>query len=335
MQESMGVHPPLYPLLLVPFAILIPTIDSLLIVFFFFEFLTLFAFIFLLNEDRNKSRFVLLMFILNPLMWMPNIIWLQDEIITAFFILLVIHLRKKTESGAAFFLGFSLLFAKLFILLAFIPFILTSYRRIWTALNILMGTIPYLLILAINGCFSLGSPFMSFYSDMPISGTGFLNLVLLVSNVNLKTLFPVLAGFCLFIYYGYSLRVNLQRNKQEFLRLCLFSYIIFFLFYPRTEPEYLVIFFPLFLGYLYSRDFDRFKEGIFLSILGFAAWSWQAAFALQQIAEQLIESPPEIALKILDLHQTIMGNEMLIIEQVFFVSITVLILLRYIIFSAK
>ena len=330
MPGLMGVHPPLYPFLLAPFATLIPNIDSLRIAFFFFEFLTLFAFIFLLNEDRPNSRFFLLMFILNPLMWMPNVVWLQDEIITAFFLLVVIHLRRKNETAAAFFLGFSLLFAKFFILLAFIPFILTALRKVRASLLILLGAVPFLLFLAFNGYFSPSSPFSLFYSDTPVSGINFLNLVLLVSNLNLKILFPLFAGSGLLIYYGYSLRGLPSINCEKFLRLCLYSYIIFFLFYPRTEPEYFVIFFPLLLGYLHSRDYDKSKECVFLAMIGIAAWGWQASFALQQVANNVVADPSDIVLRILNMHDTLIGNEMLLLEQVLFVSIAVVILVRYI-----
>lgn len=326
----MGVHPPLYPFLLAPFAILIPTIDSVRIAFFFFEFLTFFAFIFLLNGEKSNSRFFILMFILNPLMWMPNVVWLQDEIITALFLLVVIHLRRKNEPAAAVFLGFSLLFAKFFILIAFIPFILTALRKVRASLFILIGTVPYLIIRALTGYFSLSSPFTVFYSDVPVSGINFLNLILLVSNINLRIFFPLFVGVGLLMYYGYYLRGLPSCNSEGFLRLCLYSYIIFFLFYPQTEPEYFVIFFPLLLGYLYSRDHDKTKECVFLSLLGLAAWGWQASFALQQVANNLFENPSNIILSILNMHDALIGNDMLLLEQVLFISIAVVILVRYI-----
>ncbi|MHA1285559.1 MAG: hypothetical protein ACTSQP_23900 [Promethearchaeota archaeon] len=335
----MGVHPPLYPYLLFPFTLIINDISAIIIAFFFYEALSFFLLLFLNIENENKSRlkWLLYLFILSPITWLTNIIWVQDEIIMAFFILVIIYLRKKEKDNiVAFLLGLSLLWIKFFIILLFIPYILTSKRPLKKIFLMGIGLLPYFIFLLYRGYFTSESPFLAFFGTQPVTGINIPNLIYIISNFKLKEYAILIILIIYFIYYLYILKSkNLKKNYLEFSKISIITFFIFFLFYARTEPEYFILFYPVIIQYFYENQRYNLKIELIYSIFfGLLIWLWQGIFALWQVASNLVPGN-ELLYQILQIHDNLIGNEFLKLEELIVIIGSLILIIRYLIIIIK
>jgi hypothetical protein len=334
-----GAYAPLEPLILAPFTELINGINSIRLATFTFEFITLIMMIIIGNKIIKEDILhkTILIYILIPLSWVENIIWAQDEILSALFILIVLYFKLKNKDDlAALSLGLTCICAKIVPFIVFVPLLLTSRNKKRTFLLVVLPILAFLI--PINMRYKLLGIENPFY--LQIINGGFYSLtipylfkLIFDTQINWGILAFILLSVSFFFYYSYLVYRYWQNNMPDFIDMSIISFLLYFVFFfGGIHPEHYIFILPVILLRLAMLDKINFKEIELLIILSISSITWKISALLDILAKNNIDLKGSVLpIEVLEAHNKWIGNRFFKLEQVILLTITLMLIFRYII----
>ena len=336
-------YAPLEPLIYAPFTAICNSLNGVRLATFTFEFLTLLMMILIGNKIIKEDTLhkIVLIYILIPLSWVESIVWVQDEILAALFLLVVLYFKlKDKEDLAALSLGLTCVCSKIIPLIIFVPLLLTANNKKKT---FLLTILPILAIyLPVNYNYRLlgiGSPFLAqIHSNI---GPGSLSIpylfkLILDSSIQWGVLCFFLLSASFLIYYAYLFHKYQKKNMPNFIDMSIVSFLICFVFFWQTHPEYYIYILPILLLRLAMLDKINTKETLLLLILSISSITWKVLHLVGYISQNpAYVSGYAAPNRFLEFHNNLIGNQFFKLEEIIFLVITLVIVIRYLIFFLK
>ena len=338
-----GTYAPLEPLIYAPFTAICNSLNGVRLATFTFEFLTLLMMILIGNKIIKEDTLhkIVLIYILIPLSWVESIVWAQDEILAALFLLVVLYFKlRDKEDLAALSLGLTCVCSKIIPLIIFVPLLLTANNKKKT---ILLTILPLVAIyLPINYNYKLlgiGSPFLAqIHLNMPVGSLSIPYLFKLLTDypIQWSLLSFILVSASLLIYYAYLFYKYQKKDMPDFIDMSIVSFLICFVFFWQTHPEYYIYILPILLLRLAMLDKINIKETLLLLILSISSITWKVLHLVGYISQNpAYVSGYAAPNRFLEFHNNLIGNQFFKLEEIIFLVITLVIVIRYLIFFLK
>lgn len=339
-----GAYAPLEPFIYAPFISIANDINGVRLVAFIFEFLSLLMMIIIGNDiiKENILHKAIFIYVIVPLSWVLNIIWAQDEILAAFFLLTIIFFKmKEREDLAALLLGMACIFSKIILLIILIPLIMTSKDKIK---SLILTIFPVLIIyVPINLWYSyLGfeSPFLvqilSANSNYALT-IPYLLRIISNFNINWGILAFALLSASFIIYYSYLAYRYKSKDMPNFIDMVLVSFLIYLIFsFASIHPEQYIFILPIIILRLAMLDRLNSVEVLLLFAISASSITWKGLAMLRFLSENLTHVQANaIPHKALEIHNNLIGTQFFKSEEIIFLGLTILLILRYFLIFVK
>jgi len=339
-----GAYSPLQPLIYTPFIAICNSLNGVRLATFTFEFLTLLMMILIGDKIIKKETLhkMVLIYILIPLSWVENIVWAQDEILAALFLLVVLYFKlKDKEDLAALSLGLTCVCSKIIPLIIFVPLLLTANNKKRTFLLAILPIVAIYLPVNYNyRLLGIGSPFLAqIYSNI---GGGALTIpylfkLLTDSSIQWGVLAFILLSASFLAYYAYLFYRYQRKDMPNFIDMLIVSFLIYFvLFFGAIHPEHYIFIFPILLLRLAMLDKINIKETLLMVILSISSITWKVLHLIGYIYQNpAYVSGYAAPNRFFELHSNLIGNQFFKLEEIIFLVITLVIIIRYLIFFVR
>jgi len=342
-----GAYAPLEPFIYAPFVFITSDINGIRLAAFIFEFAVLIMMIIIGNNviTENILHKTVLIYIILPLSWVEDIIWAQDEILAALFLMIIIFLETiERQKLAAFFLGITCVFSKIVPFVVFVPLCLLSRDKIRT------------IILAIAPILAVYVPVNFWYNRIGIDNPTICQILagnsnkgitipyllrtlsvpdILKDSLNLQINWGVFAFVLLLIsyviYYVYLIYRYKKRDLPNIYDMILVSFFIYLVFsFAQIHPEQYIFILPIILLRLAILDRINLTEFFYLLTFSLSSILWKGIVMLRFLsANPSYIQESMLPHKILELHNNIIGNQFLKFEEFIVLSITLIVIVRY------
>lgn len=340
---AFGAYSPLEPLIYAPFTAICNSLDGVRLATFTLELLTLLMMILIGNKIVKEDTLhkIVLIYILIPLTWVESIVWVQDEILAALFLLVVLYFKlEDKEDLAALSLGLTCVFSKIIPLIIFVPLLLTANNKKKTFLLTMLPILAVYLPVNYNyRLLEIGSPFLAqIHSNISAGSLSITYLFKLLTDFPIQwgVLSFILVSASLLIYYAYLFCKYQSRDMPDFIDMLIVSFLIFFIFFWQTRSEYYIYILPILLLRLGMLEKINIKEILLLLILSISSISWKISYQLNPICQyRTIVSGHAASNRFFEFYCKLIGNQFFKLEEIIFLVITLVIIIRYLIFFLK
>ena len=340
---AFGAYSPLEPLIYAPFTAICNSLNGVRLATFTFEFLTLLMMILIGNKIIKEDTLhkIVLIYILIPLSWVESIVWVQDEILAALFLLVVLYFKlRDKEDLAALSLGLTCVCSKIIPLIIFVPLLLTANNKKRTFLLAILPVVAIYLPVNYNyRLLGIGSPFLAqIHSNIGSALTiPYLFKLLTDSSIQWGVLAFILLSASFLAYYAYLFYRYRREDMPNFIDMLIVSFLIYFvLFFGAIHPEHYLFILPILLLRLAMLDKINIKETLLLLILSISSITWKVlhlgGFIYQNPAYVSGYAAPN---RFLEFHNNLIGNQFFKLEEIVFLVITLVIIIRYLIFFIR
>jgi hypothetical protein len=343
-RTAFGAYAPLEPLIYAPFTAICNSLDGVRLAIFTLELLTLLMMILIGNKIVKEDTLhkIVLIYILIPLTWAESIVWVQDEILAALFLLVVLYFKlEDKEDLAALSLGLTCIFSKIIPLIIFVPLLLTANNKKKTFLLTMLPILAVYLPVNYNyGLLGIGSPFIAQMqsTNMCVGSLAipYLFELIIDSSIQRGVLSFLLISASLLSYYTWLLYKCRGKDVPNFIDMSVVSFLIFFIFFWQTRSEYYIYLLPILLLRLGMLEKINIKETLLLLILSISSISWKISYQLNPICQyRTIVSEYAASNRFFEFYCNLIGNQFFKLEEIIFLVITLVIVIRYLIFFLK